>query len=1343
MIICIAAVLLIAAIWGTVAFVRGNKNASAASPDNNLSTSQADGTSAGTDNNGSQSNDNNQNPSVLPNTGEDGSSNNTGANNSGSSTNSNNSNATNNTGTSNSNNSGTGNNAGTTTTVNNSQNVPNQEYTQTTVIPGRENVLEYQSTQIGWNPIKIEADTSTSELKVYRPIITGEKKVNKTEVKAGEELTYTIILKNSGNATGSVTVVDPIPAGTIIADENTQGYDKESNSMIWNVELKAGDEIELTFVVRVEDITKTTIKNVATIDGEEIPDKPTTKIAHITTTKTSTPSKTPLHELDTITYTLAATNDGTGAGSVKIADTIPVGTSLVGDIKIGGKTYTVDDLNKGIEVELNAGESKSIVFTVQVNPFKSGYENVEEKDGRTIRTIRNAEATQDGKEVPPTEDTVEKEYVSITAKKEWNDADNAEGKRKEVTFRLYADGKDTGKPATASKSTNWVANFGDKFDKYDADKKEIKYTIKEDTTPDGYKTNNQEVGNGGTITNVLDFSQFTKQITVTKIWEDNKNGKLNESDKKGPRPDSIDIIFKGSDKSEIPETLTASPVAKDSEPIWSKTYTLPKYDSKGNEITYTVDEEPIDYYVQTSKVVSDDKSNVTITNAIPNLKIEKTVSTINGKTAKTGDTVKEGDIVGYDITVTNIGTVKLENITVTDVMANKGAIFTKYDDEKSTVKNGVITSSLTLDVDAHESYTVYYKVTADDVKDVSKKINNTATAKVTYKDENKTDRTIERDATASINPTANADISIKKEQKIGNVSVDKEGKTSAGKQIKVEPNTKITYTVTVVNKGNTVQKDVVVTDEMTKKSDANYTIKSVKVNGSDRKYTQKDSKISIGDLGIGQTAVITIEYTVDSGDMSENEEIIKNTVSVNKEDKNGKAPTDKVKVSTEKWKTDIDVVKSSKLYRDGKEISGPAIYGDIIKYTITATNKGKKAGKVNVKDTVPSGTKLIKTAGTNLSETELEALDSKTGLSKDLTVKGKNGTTNGTASIYFEVKVIAQSATKNIKNTATIDDKEEKSDKGYDVEKKAAVKKQTTTTTITNSNVVIVLDVSGSMNDGKFLFWGESKLEKAKKVIGDFANQMSFEKDGTGSALSIVTFSGDSYSDTSGTEYTNVLGVTSATGNNKDTVANTPEKAKYLINKSLKKVKADGGTCISGALTRAKEQVEVLKGKNSKNKNIVIFIGDGKPDGDAGDIPTEAKALKDTGATVYAIGFTQDVSILKNTVASSPDKYYTTNDNIDLSDVFKEISEEISPTEAVSMTSDNGKITLTDLDTAKDITIRYKSENDTQFKTVTGKYGSKEIGDKIILENGVYKLDTTKFDADATIEIDYISKTTK
>ena len=1114
--------------------------------------------------------------------------------------------------------------------------------------------------------------------------------------------------------------------------------------MIWNVEVKAGDVIELTFVVKVEDITKTTITNVATIDGEEIPDKPTTKVAHITTTKTSTPSKTPLHELDTITYTLAATNDGTGAGSVKIADTIPVGTSLVGDIKIGDKTYTVDDLNKGIEVELNAGESKSIVFTVQVNPFKSGDENVVEKDGSTIRTIRNAEATQDGKEVPPTEDTVEKEYVSITATKAWNDADNAEKLRKDVTFRLYANGKDAGKTATASEKTNWAANFGDKFDKYDADKNEIEYTIKEDTTLNGYKQNSEVVGNNGTIINELDFSQFTKQITVTKIWEDNNNSKLNEKDTKGPRPDSIGIIFKGSDKSEISETLTASPVAKDSESIWSKTYTLPKYDSNGNEITYTVDEEPIDYYVQTSKVISDDKSNVTITNAIPNLKIEKTVSTINGKLAK-GDTVKEGDIVGYDITVTNIGTIKLEKITVKDVMANKGAIFREYDDETSIIEDGIISDDLTLDVKNSETYTVYYKVTADDVKDASKKINNTATAKVTYKDENKTDRTIEREATVSINPTANADISIKKEQKIGDVSVDKDGKTSDGTQIKVEPNTKITYTITVVNKGNTVQENVVVTDEMTRKSSQNYTIKSVKVNGSDRKYTQTDSNISIGALGIGQTAVITIEYTVSEDDMSENEGTIENKVSVNKKDKDGNTPTDEVEVPTKEWKADIDVVKSSTLYRDGKEISGPAMYGDIIKYTIKATNTGNKEGTVKIYDTVPSGTNLIRTAGTtNLSKVELDALESKAGLTKGLEVEGKKGTTNGTASIYFEVKVVAKAGT-NIKNTATIDDKEEKSDKGYDVINEVFINAKTTS--MAEKNITIVLDLSSSMAKGTAE--RRTRLDDAKSAINSFVKNIYSKQENSNVKINIVTFNykdakeagryyQEAYKDIIGTHVYSKI--TKSNYTSELSKINNIQLPYGYWNGVYSQENGGLGTNISAGLNKASE---LTSGK--KENNIVILLGDGDPTegidskDNAEAVATELKKK----ATLYTIAFgkgtdSADSNFMKR-IATDENHAFTSDDADKLSENFDAIyNDEKDQYNDEKILSDKGKVKLLiptgmQLDIEKGIVIEVNGVKKSAITSIPSDVISTD-------EDGNIIWDISGYDANATLRIYYYLK---
>ena len=56
-IISIAVVLLIAAIAGTVAFVKGNRDSAAAMTDNNPGTSQNDGTNAGLPNNGDQNND--------------------------------------------------------------------------------------------------------------------------------------------------------------------------------------------------------------------------------------------------------------------------------------------------------------------------------------------------------------------------------------------------------------------------------------------------------------------------------------------------------------------------------------------------------------------------------------------------------------------------------------------------------------------------------------------------------------------------------------------------------------------------------------------------------------------------------------------------------------------------------------------------------------------------------------------------------------------------------------------------------------------------------------------------------------------------------------------------------------------------------------------------------------------------------------------------------------------------------------------------------------------------------------------------------------------------------------
>jgi len=111
--------------------------------------------------------------------------------------------------------------------------------------------------------------------------ITGAKSVDKPTAKVGDTLTYTIKLTNSGNGDGKVTVTDEIPTGTRIKDENTTGYNKETNTMTWsNVEVKAnGGTATLTLEVVVED-NISIIKNIAYVDGNKIPEEPETSVRH-------------------------------------------------------------------------------------------------------------------------------------------------------------------------------------------------------------------------------------------------------------------------------------------------------------------------------------------------------------------------------------------------------------------------------------------------------------------------------------------------------------------------------------------------------------------------------------------------------------------------------------------------------------------------------------------------------------------------------------------------------------------------------------------------------------------------------------------------------------------------------------------------------------------------------------------------------------------------------------------------------------------------------------------------------------------------------------------------------
>ena len=495
-IMSIAVVLLIAAITGTVAFVKGNRNVATAINDENRQTveNSEDNSKTNTSiaDNGNLNNnqtENNNNGNVLPNTGENADSVDIGQNGNNGATIENDGNTS-------------------TSTTTGEANVPNQEYTQTTVIPGRENVLVEQNTEIGWSPISIKAFDIATKLKVH---------------------------------------VNKFPD----------------------------------------------ISTIKTSEGKHKDGTPVTK-------------ENPLHELDTITYTLTVKNIGNGKGTVKISDTVPEGTTLVADsIKCGENTYTEAELNAGIEVSLEGGEEKYITFTVTINPFK------DEKI-----TVRNAEAKQDETPVPPTDDEVLKEYVSIDVNKKFVDKENVEELRPtDVVVALYKSENDETyiDTRTLNEQNGWKESFIG-LDKYDFKTKElINYDVRELNVDENYTASydkKQEQNNITLkITNTLKYENISTSLTVNKIWIDPENM---------VRPEiTINLHQNGSDD------VFASYTLKNGETSHEFT-NLPKYDADGNEYVYTTEEAEINGY--TPEYSND---TLTITNTIEQ---ENTVSISGTKT---------------------------------------------------------------------------------------------------------------------------------------------------------------------------------------------------------------------------------------------------------------------------------------------------------------------------------------------------------------------------------------------------------------------------------------------------------------------------------------------------------------------------------------------------------------------------------------------------------------------------------------------------------------------------------------------------------------------------------------
>ena len=1252
-------------------------------------------------------------------------------------------------------------------------NVPNQEYVTERTEERTTITKEYS---VEWTPESITANASVQNLNIIRPIISANKSADKNAVVPGETITYTITVTNTGNADGKAIVKDTIPEATEFIENSIKINGEDTNYTAQNLEegitvdvAKQNEQgeagtVEVEFKVKVSNIfaqyEKASIINQATVNEEK-----TNEVKNPVIKFEKSANKEKVEVGDTVTYTISIENIGDAEGTVIVKDTIPTGTKLVENstIKLNGEdtNYTEQILNDGIELKVKSGERLEITFEVEVL-------------SEITEAVKNTAYVNDiPTETIPTqvESLIKFESNGGTSVESMNGytGDVIENREMPTTTRegytfegWYAEPELTNKvetlpekyPAgTTTYYAKWTANTNTKYTVEFYYQTEGNYKNVADFT-------DERTGTTDTLAQVTENDKNPAQDKVGYVYDESAANVL-----KGTIAGDGSLVLKVYFKQQFTVTYkpgtqgafteqtktgldygTATP-AFEGETTGKPGYTFEKWQpSVATEVTSNAEyvaqwtantntKYTVEHYLQ--KLNKTDEYDLKETeNNLTGTTGELTNAQAKSYDGFTAQPFEQKEIAGDGTTVVKIYYTRNNyQYKIQYWYENEQGTYELIQPE--TVTGGEVPYGTVIDTftpkDGDGKYVLDHVDPAKSATD-----NKTANLVITH-EENEDGKILKNILKVyyrlnSFNyridyykETANGEKFItstgNKQQKLKTQITDAILKADFGANWKnankpqegyqdgiVENAEAADYYITIKENNNVIK----VVYKL--KTNIKYTVKYYFNEDPLKEYEYSDT------AKYGQQINSVKDYS-DGGWIKDKQKSTSLPYTI-------KESGNVIKVYY--VKPEITVKKTT-------SVSGVVEPGQNITYTITATNTGYLAGNVTIEDSEPAGTSAANNAKATIKDSTGTKTVELSELEKGITlnVPAKNGNVKGTATVKFTVKVTGEKLkdkTSNlISNTATVNETDETNTVNNTVEKTMKIKENTET--IKATNIVLVIDSSGSMDEkmdnddgilisrcedanckkthrtGWSLFIGSykyhTKMTTAIDAACRFIDQIyPNQSTNNGTTISVVDFNTDA----------SIVG----------TMATSYAGAQNLKT-AIKKLEANGNTSMGTALNLANTTLTNIPAQYKDNNNVVIFLSDGAPtDGNAYQAAATTLKTGANKATIYTIGFEIDNTGAQVLSAiATGEKYAFLTDMDKLFETFDDISSSIKES-TITKQSKGGKLTLTNVDTTKPIKIngvkveltdkKLNKIDDTTYEIVLSEFSVSELENEISVE---------------------------